>query len=233
VTQGASNGFFHCLDKKSYGSFKASMMNVWASKAIDTRVIVNLIYCLAGSWVKANLMRTEKQTTVTFLTTLDNTSKSHTSKGKVSKKVDEKVKKKNEEKDLSCIMCFICVVKGHHALQCTKRAQVVKCNLEEEAGVNATWEVEQEANMFVSITEHLVYNDVVLEYGLTRKEVMVDNQADISIMHPSMLSAMREIDSRIRVKGVGGFQIVVFFKEQGSLKDFLKCMQALKQRQMP
>jgi hypothetical protein len=35
-----------------------------------------------------------------------------------------------------------------------------KSNVEEEAGVNATGEVEQEANMFVSIKEHIVHNAV-------------------------------------------------------------------------
>ena len=142
--------FFHGFDNNRYGSFKASMMNGWASKVIDTPDTVNLIYRLAGSWVKTNSMRTENQTAASFLTTLDTTSKSNTSKGKGSKKVDDKVKKKNEEKDLSRITCFVCGVKGHDASQCPKRAQVVIDNVEEEAGVNTTCEVEQEANMFVS-----------------------------------------------------------------------------------
>jgi hypothetical protein len=207
--------FFHGLDNNRYGSFKASMMNGWASKAIDTPETVNLIYRLAGSWVKTNSMRTENQTAASFLTTSDTTSKSNKSKGKGSKKVDDKVKKKNEEKDLSCITCFVCGVKGHNASQCPKKTQVVRDDVEEEAGVNATWEVEQEANMFVSIEEHIVHNAVGLETSLARKEVLLDNQADISIMHPSMLSDVREIDSKIRVKGVGGFQMMV--KEKGRL----------------
>jgi hypothetical protein len=93
--------FFHSLDNIRYGSFKASMMNGWASKAIDTPDLVNLIYRLAGSWVKTNSIRTENQTAASFLTTLDNTSKSNTSKGKGSKKVDDKVERRNEDKDLS------------------------------------------------------------------------------------------------------------------------------------
>jgi hypothetical protein len=36
--------FFHGLDNNCYESFKASMMNGWASKAIDTPDTVNLIY---------------------------------------------------------------------------------------------------------------------------------------------------------------------------------------------
>jgi hypothetical protein len=74
--------------------------------------------------------------------------------------------------------------------------------------------------MFASIEEHIVHNAVGLETSLARKEVLLDNQADISIMHPSMLSDVREIDSKIRVKGVGGFQMMV--KEKGRLKDFFE-----------
>ena len=212
--------FFHGLDNNRYGSFKASMMNGWASKSIDTPDTVNLIYRLAGSWVKTNSMRTENRTAASFMTTLDNTSKPNTTKGKGSKKVDDKAKKKNEEKDLSRITCFVCGVKGHYASQCPKRAQILNGNAEEEAGVNATWEAEQEATMYVSIKEHIVHNAVGPETILARKEVLLDNQADISIMHPSMLYDVREIDSKIRVKGVGGFQMMV--KEKGWLKVFLE-----------
>jgi hypothetical protein len=69
---------------------------------------------------------------------LDTTSKSNTSKGKGSKIVDDQVKKKNEEKDLSRIACFVCGMKGYYASRCPKGAQVVKGNVEEEAGFNAT-----------------------------------------------------------------------------------------------
>jgi hypothetical protein len=42
-------------------------------------------------------MKNKNQTEVIFLTALNNSSKFQTSKGKGSKKVDEKVKKQNEE----------------------------------------------------------------------------------------------------------------------------------------
>jgi hypothetical protein len=65
--------FFHSLYNNCYGSFKASMMNGWAAKAIDTPDTVNLMYQLSGSWVKTNSMRTENQTAASFLTTSDTT----------------------------------------------------------------------------------------------------------------------------------------------------------------
>jgi hypothetical protein len=75
--------------------------------------------------------------------------------------------------------------------------------------------------MFVSIKEHLVHIAVGLESGLARNEVLLDNQADISIMHSSGLSDMREIDSTIRVMGVGGFQMVI--KKMGRFTDFFEA----------
>jgi hypothetical protein len=78
-------------------------------------------------------------------------------------------------------------VKGHYASQCPKRAQVVKGNME--------LRVEQEANMFVSIKESIVHNAVGLETSVARKEVLIVNQANIGIMHPSMLSDVTSTDS--------------------------------------
>ena len=72
-----------------------------------------------------------------------------------------------------------------------------------------------------SYPEHIVHNAVGLEASLARKEVLLDNQADKSIMHPSMLSDVREIDSKTREKVVGGFQMMV--KEKGKLKDFIEA----------
>jgi hypothetical protein len=43
--------------------------------------------------------------------------------------------------------------------------------------------------------------------------VLLDNQADISIRHPSFLSDVRNAETKIRVKGIGGFQMVVKEKE--------------------
>jgi hypothetical protein len=54
--------------------------------------------------------------------------------------VDDKVKKKNEEKDLSQITCFLFCMRSERALHLTMPQESASCkdNVEEEAGVNAT-----------------------------------------------------------------------------------------------
>jgi hypothetical protein len=44
--------FFHGLDNAKYGAFKTSMLNGWATKAIQLPKTPNKIYRLAGSQVK-------------------------------------------------------------------------------------------------------------------------------------------------------------------------------------
>jgi hypothetical protein len=56
--------------------------------------------------------------------------------------------------------------------------------------------------------------------GLEKGEVLLDNQADVSIMHPSLLRAIKRADSEIRVNGVGGVQLVT--NRTGYLQDFFR-----------
>jgi hypothetical protein len=110
-----------------------------------------------------------------------------------------------------------------------KESKPAKHDDEAEVGVNSTWEVEQEANMFVNLKEHAV-NTTGTQNQINTTKLLLDNQANISILHPTLLSDVRDAETKIRVKGIGRFQVVV--KEKGMLKDFLKCMQVKKQKQM-
>jgi hypothetical protein len=40
-------------------------------------------------------------------------------------------------------------------------------------------------------------------------EVLLDNQANISIVHPRLLKNVRDSEHQVRVKGVGGVQLIV------------------------
>jgi hypothetical protein len=164
-------------------------------------------------------MKTESRTAVTFVTSMQNPT-SRMAKGKKgTNKLEEKKPKDKEEKDLSHITCFVCGEQGHYATKCPKKGKPAKNDDEAEVGVNATWEVEQEANMFVTLEEHVV-NRAGTQNQINHTEVLLDNQADISILHPSLLSDVRDAETKIRVKGIGGFQMVV--KDKGMLKDFFE-----------
>jgi len=61
-----------------------------------------------------------------------------------------------------------------------------------------TWQEEQEASMFLSIADtetkevqEYEINNAVQEQGVELTEVLLDNAANISMMHPSLLSDIR------------------------------------------
>jgi hypothetical protein len=44
---------------------------------------------------------------------------------------------------------------------------------------------------------------------VTLTQDLLDNQAHISVIHPMLLKDVRPADKKIRVKGVGGIQLIV------------------------
>jgi hypothetical protein len=56
--------------------------------------------------------------------------------------------------------------------------------------------------------------------GITLTQVLLDNQADISVMHPMLLRNVRPTEKKIRVCSVGGIQLIV--KHVGMLDGFFK-----------
>jgi hypothetical protein len=54
--------------------------------------------------------------------------------------------------------------------------------------------------------------------GFRDTEVLLDNQADISIMRPELLRALQPTEKKIQVNGVGGLQLTV--DRKGYLDDF-------------
>jgi hypothetical protein len=59
--------------------------------------------------------------------------------------------------------------------------------------------------------------------GFKSTEILLDNQADISIIRPELLWMIRPVRDGVKVNGVGGVQLEL--KESGYLDDFLKCTQ--------
>lgn len=61
--------------------------------------------------------------------------------------------------------------------------------------------------------------------------MLLDNQAGMSIMHPSMLEDVKACDHKLSIKGVGGAQFM--FLDQGcTYQIFFKFMQENEQRPM-
>jgi hypothetical protein len=82
--------------------------------------------------------------------------------------------------------------------------------------MNVTWCEEIEANMYATvqledeeIKEYVVDAAVNGKIGIELTKVLLDTQADISMMHPMMLSEVHPAERRIRISGVGGLQLIV------------------------
>jgi len=56
--------------------------------------------------------------------------------------------------------------------------------------------------------------------GFKPTEVLLDNQANISIMRPELLRAFEKTEQTVRITGVGGMQLCT--NETGYLEDFFR-----------
>jgi hypothetical protein len=68
--------------------------------------------------------------------------------------------------------------------------------------------------------EYVVDTAVNATKGIELTQVLLDNQADISVMHPMLLRDVRPAEKKIRVCGVGGVQLIV--EHVGMLDGFFK-----------
>jgi hypothetical protein len=210
--------FFHGLDAGQYGVFKMNMMNGWTTGAFPPPTTVNQIYQVAGNWVKPT-SRIEGGTSATYVTIEEGASlKKQKAKAKqaASEKGDGEEKPK---KDRSQLECWYCKEKGHFSSNCPKKKKA-----KEDQGIaNVTWLEQEEFCMSCTTSETMEYkvnNAVNMTQKLTCTEILLDNQADISIVHPQLLENVRPAERNIRVKGVGGVQVVV--SKKGKLKDFFE-----------
>jgi hypothetical protein len=118
-------------------------------------------------------------------------------------------------KDLSHIKCFKCDQFGHYSTSKKKDQEG------QATGTWGTWEEQFEAGMFVTSGEHTYENGLVfMTQGLLTTEVLLDNQANISIMNLRLLKNVRDAKHRVRVKGIGGVQLIV--DQVGDLEGFFE-----------
>jgi hypothetical protein len=228
--------FFHALDAGRYGAFKTSMLNGWAAEAFDPPDTVNKIYRTAGSWVKP-VPRGEGGTAVSYVTLEEGAKQAAAEKKKEKQKKhrqaaaaasagnSDNADKKPPPKDRSNYKCWSCNKFGH--LANSKQCPNYKKKAEDKDVIaDATWQA-YEASMYTTVRwvedkdetrEYTVNNAVHVTQVLKPTEVLLENQADISIVHPMLLTNVQKSERRIRVKGVGGLQLII--DEEGILEGF-------------
>jgi hypothetical protein len=130
---------------------------------------------------------------------------------------NQEVQKTTAKKDKD-ITCFNCQKKGHYANKCPDRKIAAKESDEEDhlRTLHATWE----ASVHVTTREVRVHNAVKKPKNIADDEVLLDNKADISIIHPRLLEHIKDSEERAKVNGVGELQLVI--NKKGCLPDFFE-----------
>jgi hypothetical protein len=115
--------------------------------------------------------------------------------------------------------CFICRDK-HYAGNCPHKKKFIESNKgkaseeEDEAAVNAIWE----GNAFATLRTYQI--NAVGFSSFKSTEVLLDNQANISIVWPELLRQLQPTSEVVRVNGVGGVQLEL--RETGYLDNFFQ-----------
>jgi hypothetical protein len=125
--------------------------------------------------------------------------------------------KQKQLKDLSHIQRFKCKEFRHFSTSpdCPKNQEKATVNLTKEDTYCYLTSEDYEASIFttrekyVEIEEHTVEKAVYVTRELKSTDVLLDYQADISIMHPCLLTNVKQAKKNITVSGVGGVQLIV------------------------
>jgi hypothetical protein len=206
--------FFHGLDNGRYADFKVQYLNGLQVKSIKAPKDLNKIFTLANNWLKPKSIPGGGYAS-TYATRVDKVEKKREGgkqdgKGKSDKDETTKTQSENGTSDTKerdgkpkpkkNIECFTCG-ENHYASDCPHRKKVMSAKQQQEgqddgnAFINAAWE----ANVY-----HTYQVNAVGMSGFSSTEVLLDNQADISIMRPELLRQLRPTNGMVRVNGVGG-----------------------------
>jgi hypothetical protein len=200
--------FFHGLDNGKYAEFKVQYLNGLQVGSIAAPRDLNTIFTVANNWLKPKALAGGGYAS-TYATRVDNVEKKQEGGKKDAKSKEKKQGDANQQegKDGKAkqrarkLECFICGDE-HYASNCPLKKKT-KEKEQQDAFVNAAWE----ANVF---SMSLTYQVNAVGLGsFSETEVLLDNQADISIMRPSMLRELRTLKSSVQVNGVGGVQMEV------------------------
>jgi hypothetical protein len=150
------------------------------------------MYLLANQWLKTAKSHPSGLAT-TFNTTLDSQDTHESKKSKHDRKQKAKGGKKGEKngkKDVSEVECYNCGAIGNYANKCPQKNKQADSEAEEEERLgHVTW---ADASTFSTYQVNSVSDN-----PFERTEVLLDNAADISIVHPSLLRNIMPAEEEI------------------------------------
>jgi len=217
---------FDGLDNGRYADFKVQYLNGLQIKTITAPTDLNTVFNLANNWLKPKALPGGGYAS-TYATKVDKVKKKPTPKEETKNdgdkqqgklKTDGKIESEQKTRTKK-IECFICGDE-HYATDCPHRKKLVESNKvraneeDEEAAVNAVWK----ANAYATVRTYQI--NVVGFSGFKSTEVLLDNQADISIIWPELLRQVQATSEVVWVNGVGGVQLQL--RETGYLDNFFQ-----------
>jgi hypothetical protein len=190
--------FFSKMDNARYAEFKTTYINNLQMKACNPPADLNKIFTLANTYLKPKIAA-GKGMGSTFATAADHVDKKEKDRQKRrrnnqsedanGKQEPEKDGKEGEKKPVKCFNCE----GDHYVNNCPELKEWRKAK-ETGSMVAATWE----GNTFATYR----VNSIGMK-GLGATEVLLDNQANISIMRPELLRMLEPVDRPVKVSGVG------------------------------
>jgi hypothetical protein len=184
------------------------------------------VFNLANNWLKPKALPGSGYAS-TYATKVDKVEKKSTLKGETKNNEDKQQGKLKTEGKVEGerkprtkkIECFICG-DDHYATDCPHQKKLVENNKirtnkeKEEGAVNAVWE----ANAFATVRTYQI--NAGSFSGFRSTEILLDNQADISIIQPELLRQVQPTSEVVRVNGVGGVQLEL--RKIGYLDNFFQ-----------
>jgi hypothetical protein len=213
--------FFSKLDNGRYAEFKTTFINGLQMKSIQAPKDLNEIFTLANTYLKPKIVAGPGGVGSTFATTADTIERKpgeNKRKGQRGKIDHEQIKegqnnsKEHEHTEGSAKKkprCFSCGGE-HYVNKCPEFLEFKRIK-EEEKHAATTWD----ASTFMT---HQI--NAIGIGGFKPTEVLLDNQANVSIIRPELLSAFEKTENGIKVSGVGGAQL--YTEETGYLEDFFR-----------
>lgn len=155
-------------------------------KACNPPKDLNEISTMANKYLKRKVAISGSHGS-TFVTTID----------KVEPKHDEKRCTGNRKKETLEVFQLW---EEHYVNNCLELLQLRKAHEGKTKQSTATWDTSK-------FTMYLV--NAIGGKGIGLIEVLLDNQADISIMRPELLCEIELVDREIQVSGIGSVQLIV------------------------